>query len=235
MNENELGRGASTMPELRNDMSAWLEDAWMQRYLDRELSTAECDWFEAYCLDREHLVARLDADLALRDALARELAPPAREPPTQMPARVRTSAAMPRALATAAMAAGVLIGAAGTAWIERDSAPAALSTDVTRVFFDSLRGEADDVRVHHAGSASEFVIYDVAVPPDATLVTLHVGGEADRPLQLDADGIATALLSRELARTRDIAVSYRRGAERVQRRLALPGAGDTADQSRSPQ
>lgn len=51
-------------------MSAWLEQAWLIRYLDRQLAGEEARWFEAYATDRPELLATIEADTRLRDALA---------------------------------------------------------------------------------------------------------------------------------------------------------------------
>jgi hypothetical protein len=51
-------------------MSAWLEQAWLSRYLDRQLESDEAIWFEAYVLDKPELLAMIDADTRFRDALA---------------------------------------------------------------------------------------------------------------------------------------------------------------------
>ncbi len=51
-------------------MNAWLEQAWLTRYLDRQLASDEATWFEAYVLDKPELLAMIDADTRFRDALA---------------------------------------------------------------------------------------------------------------------------------------------------------------------
>ena len=51
-------------------MTAWLEQAWMVRYLDHQLASEEANWFEAYALDKPELLAMIEADTRLRDALA---------------------------------------------------------------------------------------------------------------------------------------------------------------------
>jgi hypothetical protein len=51
-------------------MNAWLELAWLTRYLDRQLASDEATWFEAYVLDKPELLAMIDADTRFRDALA---------------------------------------------------------------------------------------------------------------------------------------------------------------------
>lgn len=50
-------------------MPAWLEGAWLARYLDRQLDDGETAWFEAYLLDKPELVEMLEKDTALRDGL----------------------------------------------------------------------------------------------------------------------------------------------------------------------
>ena len=43
-------------------MTAWLEQAWLARYLDRQLSSEESTWFEAYVLDKPELLGTIEAD-----------------------------------------------------------------------------------------------------------------------------------------------------------------------------
>lgn len=49
---------------------AWMENAWLVRYLDRQLSDDEVAAFEAYALDKPELLALIEADTNLRDALS---------------------------------------------------------------------------------------------------------------------------------------------------------------------
>ncbi|HET7064175.1 MAG TPA: hypothetical protein VFI49_07830 [Rudaea sp.] len=51
-------------------MSAWLEQAWLIQYLDRQLAGEEAQWFETYAMERRELLATIEADTRLRDALA---------------------------------------------------------------------------------------------------------------------------------------------------------------------
>lgn len=50
-------------------MAAWLESAWLARYLDRQLSGDEAAWFEAYLLDKPELLGMVEVDSALRDTI----------------------------------------------------------------------------------------------------------------------------------------------------------------------
>ena len=58
---------APTMTPTR--MRAWLEQAWLIQYLDRQLAAEEATWFEAYAMDRPELLRTIDADTRLRAAL----------------------------------------------------------------------------------------------------------------------------------------------------------------------
>jgi hypothetical protein len=51
-------------------MAPWLEQAWLMRYLDRQLGADEQAWFEGYLLDKPELLDQVEADTALRDAVA---------------------------------------------------------------------------------------------------------------------------------------------------------------------
>ena len=43
-------------------MRAWLEQAWLIQYLDRQLASKETAWFEAYAMERLELLRTIDAD-----------------------------------------------------------------------------------------------------------------------------------------------------------------------------
>ncbi|SDE07738.1 hypothetical protein [Aquimonas voraii] len=59
-----------SLPDPLTPLRPRLEQAWLQRYLERELAPDEQAWFEAYLLTRPHLLAALEADSALRAVLA---------------------------------------------------------------------------------------------------------------------------------------------------------------------
>ena len=50
-------------------MAEWLEQAWLERYLARQLGPEESDWFEAYMLDKAELLDQVEDDTALREAI----------------------------------------------------------------------------------------------------------------------------------------------------------------------
>jgi hypothetical protein len=49
-------------------MTEWLEQAWLDRYLARQLKPEENDWFEAYMLDKTELLEQVEVDSDLRHA-----------------------------------------------------------------------------------------------------------------------------------------------------------------------
>lgn len=57
-------------------LAPWLEQIWLDRYLDRELDPGALAAFETYLLTRPHLIAALEADNALRDLMHRAAASP---------------------------------------------------------------------------------------------------------------------------------------------------------------
>jgi hypothetical protein len=50
-------------------MTAWQRQAWLVRYLDRQFASEEALCFEAYAMDSPELLATIEADTRLRDAL----------------------------------------------------------------------------------------------------------------------------------------------------------------------
>ncbi|HEX7915622.1 hypothetical protein [Rudaea sp.] len=52
-----------------NRLAAWLETAWLERYLDRQLSAEEVAWFETYVIDKPDLLQKIDMDSDLWDGV----------------------------------------------------------------------------------------------------------------------------------------------------------------------
>ena len=174
-------------------LSSWLENAWLARYLDRQLSGDEIAWFEAYVLDKPELLDVIDADTRLRDALIAE--PPARENSRRDSAVVRRP---PSWLAMAAMlVVGVGIGWIGMRVLSGGSGSPEVIASPTRVIYDTMRGEATPPRVEHADSKSPYVLVEVAVPPGAEQIVLQVADASDRPLKPSPDGFVSFLLARK--------------------------------------
>lgn len=221
MSDEQSKGDLPAMVDHDHGMPAWLEGVWMQRYLDRELSESETNWFEAYCVDRDHLLAMIEADLALRDVLAANAG--------ALDAKSVQSTLQPRrgrpSRMTAAMAASLLVGALGGVvmgpWVA-SNAENEITPNVTRLMFDTLRGSEAEARVDHANSGSAFVLLDVAVPSDARELVLKVKGRDEQALSVSRDGFVSALVSRELVRRGAVNVSYLHGGVVVERALTPP-------------
>jgi hypothetical protein len=199
-----------------HDMSHWLEDAWMDRYLERRLTDAESEWFEAYLLTRPRLVARLEADNDLREGLAAAgnasasapAAPAGTDPSVGRTANPNDGrvAPLPRsrhtfAISGFALAASVAIAAVlGALTVTRFGAGSAAPVDAfaiaspPRVVFDTMRGEASDAVLHAGNPASRYVLVEVSLPA-AARDAVFVGSDG-RELSVSAgvDGFASVLV-----------------------------------------
>jgi hypothetical protein len=219
----------------RNDtpMPNWLETAWLERYLDRKLSEEESAYFEAYMLDKPHLIAELEADTAVRDGLVR--LPAAVAPVSGLPsARPEVPASRPqrwRRLGQPMAWAASLVLAWAVGWTLASLNPggaidatALVVASPPRVVFDTLRGVETPPLVHPGDPASQHILVEVGLPPDAEAIALVLpDGAAAIPLVLSPDGFVTVLLPRHrLTATAPLRITYRSAGSEQQRQLALP-------------
>lgn len=202
-------------------IAEWLEHAWLSRYLDRELSAEEVAWFEAYVLDKPDLLERIEADTELRDALAatassESTAERAERAPHDAVAELPASPQHRRISGTRraaprypfAVAASLLLGLAG-GWIANrallgGSAPGTLANP-EHIRYDAQRGATTAPRVVHSDSRSPYRLIEVAVPPQAVDVRLHVQGAPDVSLAPPVDGFVEFLAERNV---RVLGLSY---------------------------
>jgi hypothetical protein len=206
-------------------MRAWLEQAWLVRYMDRELSSEETTWFESYAMDKPELLAMIESDTHLRDAMAADshaVQAPAsaggerdRVADDEQPTRVTPlhggalHAARPAVwlAAAAALVIGLGVGSVGM----RSLTPRApdIVASPTRVVYDTLRGAAAPPRVEHADSESVLVLIEVAVPPGAERITLKMDDEQDQVLTPGPDGFVNFVaLRKKLLQSRDTRIEY---------------------------
>lgn len=61
-----------TIPKTLEALSPWLEDAWLERYLNRETTADESAWFEAYMLEHPHVADALETDAAIAAVLSQQ-------------------------------------------------------------------------------------------------------------------------------------------------------------------
>lgn len=192
-------------------MTAWLEAAWLQRYLERRLDAEETAWFEAYTMDKPELIDRIEADSDLRDGLVRERAyavdsaasgaddsmPLASVPRTAAPESTRTSVISSitrRPAHLLALAATLVIGV-GVGMIVQGTrfGMPALVASPERIVYDTMRDAQMPPRIKHADSTSPYILVEVAVPVGAKQVRLIMAG-AELPLQRSNEGFASFLI-----------------------------------------
>lgn len=210
-------------------LSDWLERAWLQRYLERKLSEPETEWFEMYVLDKPHLLAPIEADNDLRDALAwvaaasePAVASPSQSAPGHRPNRkppwpsLAWVASVVAALGLGLMLAGPLSIGAGGHSLSVVASP-------ERVVFDTLRGTDSLPLIYPGAAASSHVLVDVGLPPDAEQVTLHLAGQPPLALVVSPDGFASFLLPRaDIDDQPAPRIEYRRGGAITARTLNIP-------------
>lgn len=205
-------------------LATWLEQTWLACYLDRQLTKDEAAWFEAYILDKPELLAAIDLDSTLRDALAvgpglntgfetersaESESAAALESDKYglargLPSRRHRIVALTRSwrmrLGTA-VAVSSIVGL-GAGWYGnghlRGSARSTVVASPTRIVFDRLRDGPVRPRIEHADSASAYDVVEVALPPGAKDVSLHLGSEPARKLSPAPDGFVSFLLDREI-------------------------------------
>lgn len=210
--------------EISPPAADWMERALLQRYLARTLSAQETDWFEAWMLDKPHIIAAIEADNDLRDGLA--LASAARSGAAVMPRRAPAAGRRHRpvlawaASVVTALGLGLILG--GPLSLRADGGDTLIASP-ERVVFDTLRGtEAPPLR-YRGAAESRHVLIEVGLPPDAENIILHLDGLAPQSLVLSPDGFVSFVLPRTLLRSEPAPrVEYVLGGARVSRTLVLP-------------
>ena len=185
--------------------SAWLERAWLARYLERALDEDEVARFEAYVLDKPELLREIDADTAVRDSLA-AASPQAWAAGTETAAAETVTATKTRHGAPArrsrlpwfAAAASLLLGLALGQRLGSDGA-APVQASPGRVVFDTLRGEGLKPRWDTAAAdQTGLLIVDVAVAADAHRISARLPDGRELELRPSAEGFATFIAPRAL-------------------------------------
>jgi hypothetical protein len=221
------------MTAIDRPMPGWLEAAWLQRYLERELTPDESEWFEVYVLDKPDLLARIEADLDLRDGVASSGTVTATATGTDVPLQ---GAAPPRKASGGrrrarpvewfARAAVVMVSVslgwwAATSSVTTDPAGGDVIVDPVRIVFDTQRGAEDAPLVFNGSSASRYLLVEVGVPADATDVRLLDGSEPARALTVTSEGFVTFLWPRAGKDSAPPSLSYRTDGSTVTRNLDL--------------
>lgn len=177
-------------------LAPWLERVWLERYLERRLDADETRWFELYLHGHPELLAEVEADLELRDALA--ASDPAEFADGSTAAwrnRFRPAAGWARA---AGFVFAALLGAGGFAWYTREQA--AVLADPTRLVFDVARGMVERPLVFHPQSNNPYWLIEVGVPVDAEAIVLSDAHGRSQALKVNSEGFVSALIERRHAR-----------------------------------
>lgn len=194
-------------------MAAWLESAWLARYLDRQLEGEELAWFEAYLLDKPELVEAVEVDEAMRRALVTASGDGA------ISEQRGGSRRSPNIWRFAAMfvigaAAGLLANA-----IPRGSSRQNVWANPTRVVYETMRDVgATRPTVELGASASPYVLVEISIPPDAVDVTLDVDDLRGQRMTVSSDGFVSFLVERAKFTPSTTAVLEYRSGGRVWRR-----------------
>jgi hypothetical protein len=181
-------------------MARWLEDVWLTRYLDRELEGDEHDWFEAYMLDKPHLLEQVDADTRLRDGLQKEAATK----------HIQTDSALKKSAAEIASTRGSksvwlgLVASLGIGFAVGQFLPLQAPDDMEvlaspkRVVFDSFRGEGTTTFTEPGADNSPYLIVEMALPVTSTVLAADAyvdGKHINLPTpKLSAEGFVTFLV-----------------------------------------
>ena len=207
----------------RNDFSPmpdWLQQAWLQRYLERRLSAEECAWFEAYVLDKPELLDQVEADNALRavvcaepqsfaaggegpgDGAAASTAAAVVQPLPRDAGPQRRASALGRWALAASFVAGIgfgalalqgLVGSDEAAQDESAGAP-------PRLVYDSLRGSYSGPREDRGDPRARLMIVDIAMPLGSRIVRAEAELGERRvelpPALISGEGFATYTLPR---------------------------------------
>ena len=223
-------------------MSPWLERAWLVNYLDGHLSEEEAEWFEAYALDKPDLMATIDADTRLRRSLEgyflSESNPVNTSADTggstgsiaanEVPASPSTMSSRRATPAWIAIAAALIVGL-GVGWVVprtglvlKEGSESTVLANPTHVVYDTVRGTPVPPRIEQGDSATPFVLVEVAVPPGAEQVELHLDSGAGTPLSPAADGLVRFLLSKEqLGKTSEGQIRYTIDGQRLSRPISF--------------
>ncbi len=197
-------------------MPNWLERAWMDRYLDRELTDEERNWFEAYLLDRPQLIEELEADEAVREALTSITTPTADELYGKAPTPTNALRSSLRWLPLAA-AASITGAAISGALLYRDVAP--VETAYAAMLDVSRSNAATTPVVLKSGAAN---VLSIAFAPEVTAAWWESGnGNRKNPIAIDAAGFGTIVIRNPEELDLQVSVHFELGNKAYERKLTL--------------
>lgn len=141
-------------------LQPWLERAWMDRYLARELTVPESDWWEAYILAHPHLAEELEADETVRQEVRQA-----------GKALTQSSGAAPRftwqQIAATALIL-VLTAAALPQYLRKP--PDVMPVDVYTLNTERSGGEPEWIVEDNGGGESEWVVVNIPNEPGSSKI-----------------------------------------------------------------
>jgi hypothetical protein len=190
-------------------LAPWLERAWLERYLERELEPSEVEWFEAYALERPGLVAQIEIDNDLRDGL--EMSETARDVRivTSSKRRIRLN------VGVASWAAALLIGFSLGHYAFVQKSDQSFVANPVHILVDTRRGTTESIDDRTFADATHFVV-DIALPDDVKTAQARLKNGRVVPLSVSNDGFAAIFVEkRGLGELSDAILTFTtRGNER---------------------
>lgn len=221
-----------------NRLAAWLETAWLERYLDRQLSAEEVAWFETYAIDKPDLLEKIDADSDLRDAMHSEKAVD-----DGITVHGNVSLLHPKGskrrfgrssgLALLGLAASCLLGVGISRMLGSDEHGQSLIVSPDRIFVDLMRdadtSKRDKEILSDEGKQSDYVQIEAALPAGSERAVLSIEDQHNQILTRDLtltpeDGVAMLNFiadRRFLQAAKSVRVDYYLGSVKKTKRISM--------------
>jgi hypothetical protein len=190
-----------SVPPNLQPLSPWLEDAWLERYLNRATNNEETAWFEAYMLEHPHVADALETDAAITAALSQQ-------PPHSVQVRValnRSAEDQPSkgaassargmwSIWTSALAAAALTLAISSPWLLRSTNdPTAVQPN--RLMFDPARSAAADAFTVLDDVGSAWTLLEIPTVTARGRHAIYIDAKRIGVYSSDGEGVLSVLLA----------------------------------------
>lgn len=199
-------------------MAAWLESAWLARYLERQLDGEELAWFEAYLLDKPELLGMVEADNALRDGLT-----VTQGGHSSIPAARRKVRGAELGMA-AALFAGIGVG-----WFADHASVEGFPEVIPnppRIVLDTERGQSVAPQIENAGTKAAYRLIEVSVPLGSSDARIRLSNGKQYPVRISPDSFVSFLVAAD-ADVKTLELTYIVDQKSIQRIVPVdPLVGD---------
>lgn len=201
----------------------------MDRYLARELTEPESDWWEAYILAHPHLAAELEADEAVRAHTAAAGAALTAADPAESPASStadhgrdkdsRTGTRPPGLRGRyswqqyAATALILILSAAALPQYLRKPPPDVMPVDVYTLNTERSGGAPEWIVENNGGAESEWVV--VNLPNEPRVESVTISGHPYRISSKDNERPFLSIILRRASDSHDILIEYKDGSHPI--------------------